>query len=737
MRVWPGQPYPLGATWDGAGVNFALFSEHATRVELCLFDAVESTKETHRVPLPERTDLVWHGYFPDLVPGQLYGYRVHGPYDPAQGHRFNPNKLLLDPYAKLIGRRLHWDDSVFGYPIGGDDLGFDERDSAPFAPLARVIDPAFTWGDDRPPRTPWHKTLIYEAHVKGLTMRHPEVPEHLRGTYAGVASEPILRHLTELGVTAIELLPVHHHVDDRYLEDKGLVNYWGYNTLAFFAPHSAYVTTATSRDAVQQFKTMVRGLHSAGIEVILDVVYNHTAEGNQNGPTLSWRGIDNASYYMLSPEDRRYYMDFTGCGNVPNMSHPRVLQMIMDSLRYWVTEMHVDGFRFDLASTLARELYEVNRLGSFFDIIHQDPVLSQVKLIAEPWDVGPGGYMVGNFPPGWAEWNGIYRDEIRDFWRGAGDATANELATRLSGSSDLYQSDGRKPYASVNFITCHDGFSLRDLVSYNEKHNEANHEDNRDGADDNRSWNCGAEGPTDDPAINALRAQQMRNFIATLFLSQGVPMLLAGDELMHTQGGNNNTYCQDSEIAWLDWDLDDDRRAFLDFVKLASRVWRTHPVLQRRNFFKGRPIRGEDIKDISWLEPSGEEMGDESWNAGYVRCLGMRLAGDAIGETDERGDPIVCETILALFNAHWEPVPFTLPPHPPERHWEVLFDTADPELQLNSFDEGQEYDLKGRSVVVLRLRDRVEHPPELLTAAQSERLFEGRMDLSERRIPRP
>ncbi|QDV38397.1 glycogen debranching protein GlgX [Tautonia plasticadhaerens] len=735
MRVWPGQPYPLGATWNGAGVNFALFAEHATKVELCLFDSVESTQESHRIALPERTDLVWHGYLPDVVPGQLYGYRVHGPYEPAQGHRFNPNKLLLDPYAKLIGRRLTWDDSLFGYKVGQDDTTFDERDSAPFAALARVVDPAFTWGDDRRPRTPWHKTLIYEAHVKGLTMKHPEVPEHLRGTYAGVASEPILRHLTDLGVTAIELLPIHHHADDRYLEEKGLVNYWGYNTLAFFAPHSDYVGTTTALDAVQQFKTMVRGLHSAGIEVILDVVYNHTAEGNQNGPTLSWRGVDNASYYMLSPEDPRYYMDFTGCGNVPNMSHPRVLQMIMDSLRYWVTEMHVDGFRFDLASTLARELYEVNRLGSFFDIIHQDPVLSQVKLIAEPWDVGPGGYMVGNFPPGWAEWNGIYRDEIRDFWRGQETAAA-ELATRLSGSSDLYQSDGRKPYASVNFITCHDGFSLRDLVSYNEKHNEANHEDNRDGADDNRSWNCGVEGPTDDPGIVALRVQQMRNFIATLMFSQGVPMMLAGDELMHTQGGNNNTYCQDSDISWLDWNLDDTRRDFLDFVKKVSRVWRTFPVFQRRNFFKGRPIRGKDIKDLSWLDPSGQEMGDEAWGAGFVRCLGMRLAGDAIGERDERGEPIVSETILALFNAHWEPVPFTLPDHQPERHWEVLLDTAAPDAAPASYPQGQQYDLKGRSVVLFRLRLNEEHAGDALSAEQTDQAFSGRLDMPERRAPR-
>ena len=737
MRVWPGQPYPLGATWDGAGVNFALFSENATKVELCLFDDVDADKETERITLPERTDFVWHAYLPDIVYGQLYGYRVHGPHEPAQGHRFNPNKIVLDPYAKLIGRDVRWDDSVFGYPLGGPDgdLGFDDRDSAPFAPLARVVDPSFTWGDDRAPRTAWHKTLIYEAHVKGLTMRHPEVPEHLRGTYAGVASEPILRHLTELGVTAVELLPIHYHADDRHLVDKGLVNYWGYNTLGFFAPQGTYATTGTSLDAVQQFKTMVRGLHTAGIEVILDVVYNHTAEGNQNGPTLSWRGVDNASYYMLSPEDPRYYMDFTGCGNVPNMSHPRLLQMIMDSLRYWVTEMHVDGFRFDLASTLARELYEVDRLGTFFDIVHQDPVLSQVKLIAEPWDVGPGGYMVGNFPPGWAEWNGIYRDQIREFWRGEGESTANELATRLSGSSDLYQSDGRKPYASVNFITCHDGFSLRDLVSFNQKHNEANLEDNRDGADDNRSWNCGTEGPTDDPEINALRLQQQRNFITTLLLSQGVPMLLAGDELMHTQGGNNNTYCQDSEISWLDWELDDRRRDFLDFVRKVSRIWRTHPVFQRRHFFKGRPIRG--VKDLSWLDPSGEEMGDEAWESGFVRCLGMRLAGDAIGETDERGEPIVSETVLALFNAHWDGVPFTLPAHQEDCRWERLIDTAEPDCEPSYMEGGTQYDLRGRSVVVLRLRSIAEHAGDALSAIQTDQLFEGRMHLPERHSPKP
>jgi isoamylase len=728
MRVWPGRPYPLGATWDGAGVNFALFAEHATRVELCLFDSLDAAREPHRIALPEQTDQVWHAYLPDALPGQLYSYRVHGPYEPGAGHRFNPHKLVLDPYAKLIGRDLCWDDALFGYQVGDPaaDLSLDERDSAPFAPLARVIDPAFTWGDDRPPRTAWHKTLIYEAHVKGLTRRHPEVPELLRGTYLGLASEPVIQHLTELGVTAIELLPVHHHVDDRFLIEKGLVNYWGYDTLAFFAPDGRYAALGTTLDAVQQFKTTVRSLHTAGIEVILDVVYNHTAEGNQMGSTLSWRGVDNTSYYMLSPEDRRYYMDFTGCGNVPNMSHPRVLQLIMDSLRYWVLEMHVDGFRFDLASTLARELYEVNRLGAFFDIIHQDPVLSQVKLIAEPWDVGPGGYMVGNFPVGWSEWNGRYRDDLRSFWKGDG-CTASELATRLSGSSDLYADDGRRPYASINFITCHDGFTLQDLVSYNEKHNEANGEGNRDGHDDNRSWNSGAEGPADDPGIIALRERQKRNFLAMLLLSQGVPMLLGGDELSHTQHGNNNAYCQDNEITWLDWALDGREEDFLDFVRKVSQIWRSQPVLQRRKFFKGRPIRGAGVKDISWLDPSGGEMIDEAWTAGYVRCLGMRLAGDVIEEVDERGEPIVGETLLILLNAHWEPIPFTLPEHQPDRHWERLLDTADPGVEPGSFEEGQRYDLRDRSLAVLRLRERREEAGEALSAEQAEQLFEGRL----------
>ncbi|HXD85855.1 MAG TPA: glycogen debranching protein GlgX, partial [Urbifossiella sp.] len=611
MRIWPGRPYPLGATWDGAGVNFALFSEFATKIELCLFENAAAPSECERIELRERTDQVWHCYLPDVLPNQLYGYRVHGPYEPAKGHRFNPHKILLDPYAKLIGRDVSWDDQLFGYTIGQDDLSFDERDSAAHAPLAAVVDTAFTWGDDKPPRTPWHKTFIYEMHVKGFTQLHPEVPENVRGSYTALASEAVIKHLKGLNVTAIELLPVHQHLNDRHLLERGLTNYWGYNTLGFFAPHFGYQSANLNFNPVNEFKMMVRAMHAASIEVILDVVYNHTAEGSHLGPTLSWRGIDNASYYRLSP-DPRYYMDFTGCGNTLNMQNPRVLQLIMDSLRYWVKEMHVDGFRFDLASTLARELFDVNKLGAFFDIIHQDPIISQVKLIAEPWDVGPGGYQVGNFPPGWTEWNGKYRDCVRKFWKGDG-GTASEFATRLCGSSDLYEWSGRKPYASINFITCHDGFSLNDLVSYNDKHNEANGEENNDGCSNNDSWNCGAEGPTDDSNINALRDKQKRNFLLTLMLSQGVPMLLAGDELSHTKKGNNNTYCQDNELTWLNWNLDDRQEAFLRFAVLASRIWREQPVLQRRQFFLGRSIRGEGITDVSWFNPDGKDMSDDDW----------------------------------------------------------------------------------------------------------------------------
>ena len=702
IRVWPGRPYPQGATWDGTGVNFAIFSENATRVELCLFDSIEDTKEIHRIPLPECTDMVWHGYLPDVEPGQLYGYRIHGPYEPTKGHRFNPRKLVLDPYAKAIGRDVKWDDSLFGYQIGNpaQDLSYDNRDNAAYCPLAAVIDTAFTWGDDRALRTPWHKTLIYEAHVKGLTMRHPGVPERVKGTYAGIASEAVIEHLLDLGITAIELMPVHFHLNDRHLLEKGLTNYWGYNTLGFFAPHLDYASRHSPRKSVQEFKMMVRAMHAAGIEVILDVVYNHTAEGNQLGPTLSFRGVDNASYYRPAP-DPRYYMDFTGCGNTLNMVHPRVLQLVMDSLRYWVTEMHVDGFRFDLASTLARELHDVDRLGAFFDIIHQDPLLSQVKLIAEPWDVGPGGYQVGNFPVLWTEWNGKYRDTMRRFWKSDG-GLVSEFATRLAGSSDLYQHDGRKPYASINFITCHDGFTLQDLVSYNHKHNEANGEENRDGSDDNNSWNCGAEGPSDNPGIVALREQQKRNLIATLMFSEGVPMLLAGDELSHTQNGNNNAYCQDNELTWLNWELDERKQKFMDFVRKCTRIWREQPVLQRRNFFLGRAIRGSDIKDISWFEPYGSEMSDEAWNAQFVRCLGVRLAGDLLNQTDEHGQPIVGDTLLLLMNAHWEQIQFTLPQTRKEHQWQLMIDTANPDAKPQIFVGGQRYPLKGRSLALLR-----------------------------------
>jgi len=700
---WPGHPYPLGATWDGKGVNFALFSEHASGVELCLFESSEAEKESVRIRFTEYTDHVWHAYLPEVLPGQLYGYRVSGPYEPQLGHRFNPNKILLDPYAKGIGRNLRWADEVFGYRLGDSeiDLSFDDRDSAPFAPLAMVIDPAFTWGNDRHPRTPWHKTILYELHVKGFTQLQQGLPERLRGTYAGLASESVIKHLTDLGITAVELLPVQYFLHDRHLLDRGLTNYWGYNTLGYFAPASQYAVPAIQQDAVQQFKTMVAALHQAGIEVILDVVYNHTGEGNQLGPTLSMRGIDNSAYYKLTEPDCRFYRDYTGTGNSLNVRHPRVLQLIMDSLRYWVTYMHVDGFRFDLASTLARELYDVDRLGAFFDIIHQDPILSQVKLIAEPWDVGEGGYQVGKFPVLWSEWNGVYRDNIRRFWKGDG-GLLPDFATRLSGSSDLYEGDGRKPYASINFITCHDGFTLQDFVSFDEKHNEANGENNLDGTNDNYSWNCGMEGPTDDPAINTLRAQQKRNFMATLLLSAGVPMLLAGDEIGHTQQGNNNAYCQDNETTWLKWNLSDEQRDFLRFVRSVINIRQTQPVFQRRKFFLGRQIDGATVADISWFQPSGEEMSDEAWNAGYTQSLGVLLPGDLICDVDERGGPIIGDSIVLLVNASHQPIPFTLPSCGENQEWERLIDTAAPEVAVMKCKSGDQYESTGRSIVILR-----------------------------------
>jgi isoamylase len=722
MRVWPGRPYPLGATWDGAGVNFSLFSENATKVELCLFDNAEAQKETASIPLTEQTAQVWHNYFPDITPGQLYGYRVHGPFEPGKGQRFNPGKLLLDPYAKAIGRDLKWDDSLFGYRLDQQDgdLTVDDRDSAAFAPLAAVVDTAFTWGDDRRPATPWHKTLIYELHVKGFTKQMPEAPEKVRGTYAGLASEASVQHLLELGVTAVELLPVHYHVDDRFLTEKGRVNYWGYNTLGFFAPDPRYATDPSPEAAIREFKMMVRSLHAAGIEVILDVVYNHTAEGNQLGPTLSFRGIDNASYYRLAP-DPRYYMDFTGCGNTFNMRHPQVLQLIMDSLRYWVLDMHVDGFRFDLASTLARELYEVDRLGAFFDIIHQDPIISQVKLIAEPWDVGPGGYQVGCFPVLWTEWNGKYRDNLRRFWKGDG-GTVSEFATRLAGSSDLYEQTGRAPSASINFITCHDGFTLEDLVSYNDKHNEANGEENRDGSSANDSWNCGVEGPTDDPSVLQLRERQKRNLLVSLMLSQGVSMLLAGDEIGHSQKGNNNAYCQDNELTWLNWNLDERKQNLLEFTRRVSRIWREHPVFQRRKFFQGRALRGSDVKDISFLEPSGIEMSDEAWGRGFVRSLGVRLAGDLIGDVDERGEPVVDETALILLNAHHESISFTLPPTREGQVWECVLDTVEGREESRTLHGGDLYDVGDRSLAIFFTREEQDaRRPASLTETDSLR----------------
>ncbi len=704
MKIQTGRPYPLGSSWDGVGTNFALFSEHATKVELCLFDSPQATKETHRVTLPEQTDMVWHGYIRDILPGQLYGYRVHGPYDPKTGARFNPAKVVLDPYAKAIGRVNRWGPEMFGYRLGDsqEDLAQDDRDNAAMAPLGAVVDTSFTWGNDVAPRTPWHKTIIYETHVKGYSKLCEAIPENMRGTYAGLATEHAIRHLTDLGVTAVELMPVYHHLDDWHLEQKGLSNYWGYNTLGFFAPEPRYTSMTAPEDAVREFKRMVRSLHSAGIEVILDVVYNHTAEGNHLGPTLSLRGIDNACYYRLTPEDPRYYMDYTGCGNTLQMRQPRVLQFIMDSLRYWVLEMHVDGFRFDLASALARELHEVDKLGAFFDIIHQDPVLSQVKLIAEPWDLGEGGYQVGNFPIGWTEWNGKYRDTVRRFWKGDG-GVVSELATRLCGSSDLYEHNGRRPYASINFITCHDGFTLQDLVSYNSKHNEANQENNKDGTDDNMSWNCGAEGPTSDPTINALRARQMRNFLLTLMVSQGVPMLLAGDEFGHTQNGNNNSYCQDNELSWLSWNLTHDQKKLLEFTQHLTKLRREQPILQRRRFFQGRLLRGKDVKDLSFLEPSGQEMTDEAWNTGYIRCLGMWLAGDISDEVNDQGERVVGDTLLLLLNAHHDPILFTLPEPPMDKRWERLVDTAEEDTEQQVLRRGIRYDLKGRSAALLRM----------------------------------
>ncbi|HEV8674120.1 MAG TPA: glycogen debranching protein GlgX [Methylomirabilota bacterium] len=708
MRTRPGHPYPLGATWDGAGVNFALFSENATGVELCLFNGAGGDGEAEvRVPMTEQTDQVWHIYLPEVRPGQRYGYRVHGPYDPPAGHRFNPAKLLLDPYAKAIDSTVRWSDALFGYEVGHSDadLSRDDRDSAAGMPKCVVIDPAFSWGEDRRPRTPLNQSVIYEVHVKGLTARHADVPKALRGTYAGVASPAAVDYFKALGVTAVELLPIQQFIADKQLVDRGLTNYWGYNSIGFFAPDVGYGASGRAGQQVAEFKTMVKTLHDAGIEVILDVVYNHTAEGNQLGPTLCFRGIDNAAYYRLVADDRRHYMDYTGCGNTLNMTHPRTLQLIMDSLRYWILEMHVDGFRFDLAAALARELSDVDRLGAFFDIIHQDPVISQVKLIAEPWDLGEGGYQVGNFPVLWAEWNGQYRDTVRAYWKGD-EGQAGPLAYRLTGSSDLYGRGGRRPYASINFVTAHDGFTLADLVSYNQKHNEANGEENRDGADHNLSWNCGAEGPTDDQGVAALRERQKRNFMATLLLSQGVPMLAGGDEIGRTQQGNNNAYCQDNELSWHDWNLDRARRDLLRFVRFLIGLRRRHPVLRRRQFFYGRRIHGSEVKDLAWFRPDGKEMTEEDWTNPHTRCFGLRLSGDAIEDVDARGRRIADDTFLIMLNAHHESVPFLLPAHRRGVRWEVVVDTraADGRRKHAPLKGGEVYELEGRVLALLRLQ---------------------------------
>jgi isoamylase len=671
----PGNPYPQGANWDGAGVNFSLFSESATGVELCLYDDRDENLETARIAITEQTDCVWHIYLQGAKPGLRYGYRVHGPYNPNNGHRFNPAKLLVDPYARSIDGFLRWDDALFGYTIGhpDEDLSRDDRDSAPFVPKSVVVDPYFDWRNDSQLHIPWHETIIYELHVKGFTMLHPEIPDDLRGTYAGLAHPAAIDYLKKLGITSVELMPIHHSVADRHLLKRGLTNYWGYNSLGFFAPDARFSAAGSAGDQVAEFKNMVRTLHSAGLEVILDVVYNHTAEGNQLGPTVSFRGIDNAAYYRAVDGKPRYYMDYTGCGNTLNMRHPRALQLLMDSLRYWVTEMHVDGFRFDLAAALARELHEVDRLGAFFDIIHQDPTLSQVKLIAEPWDLGEGGYQVGNFPVLWSEWNGRYRDCVRDYWRGS-DRGIAEFASRLTGSSDLYESGGRKPYASINFLTAHDGFTLTDLVSYNDRHNENNGEENRDGESNNRSWNCGVEGPAgDNREVSVLRARQKRNFLATLFLSLGVPMLLAGDEFGRTQSGNNNAYCQDNEISWLDWGNIDLKQ--LEFTKEIIQFRKEHPVFCRRKWFQGKSIRGGDVNDLAWFRPDGEQMSDEDWGAGFAKSLGVFLNGDEIPSVDAAGRRVLDQSFYLIFNAHWEPVEFVLPPEVWGQSWTRVLDT--------------------------------------------------------------
>jgi glycogen operon protein len=703
MQIWPGQPYPLGATFDGVGTNFSLFSEAAQRVELCLFN--EDRGETH-LDLPEMTALCWHGYMPNVRPGQRYGFRVHGNWSPENGLWANPSKLLMDPYAKAVEGSWDWNEAIFPYHFADPENSRNELDSGPFVPKSVVINPFFDWGHDRRPNTPWHKTVVYETHVKGFTKTHPGIPEQLRGTYAGMAHPVAVNYLKGLGVTAVELLPVHQFVQDSSLTDRGLRNYWGYNSIGYLAPHNEYAASGQRGEQVQEFKQLVKTMHAAGIEVILDVVYNHTAEGNHLGPMLSFKGIDNPAYYRLVGDNRRYYMDYTGTGNTLNMRHPHVLQLLMDSLRYWVLDMHVDGFRFDLAATLARELHDVDRLSAFFDLIQQDPVVSQVKLIAEPWDVGEGGYQVGNFPPLWSEWNGKYRDTVRDFWRGT-DQTLAEFAYRFTGSSDLYEATARRPYASINFITAHDGFTLRDLVSFNEKHNEANGEDNRDGESHNRSWNGGEEGPTENPEVLALRQRQTRNFLTTLLLSQGVPMLLGGDEIGRSQRGNNNAYCQDNEISWYDWTNAD--RRLQQFTRRLIQLRLRHPVFCRRRWFQGRPLRGTQVSDIGWFTPGGSEMSEEDWQAGFAKSLGVFLNGRAIPTPNERGEPILDDSFYVVFNAHHEPLDFKMPEKKWGTTWGVVLDTNEDDSHYlreddigRSYEAGDTFQAKPWSLVLLR-----------------------------------
>ncbi|HTF17083.1 MAG TPA: glycogen debranching protein GlgX [Chryseolinea sp.] len=701
MKLRPGHPYPLGATYDGSGVNFALFAENATQVELCLFKSADAKKEYKKILLWERSHQVWHIYVPDIKPGQLYGYRVHGRFEPQNGQRYNPNKLLIDPYAKAISGKIEWDDSLFGYNVHSEDkdLSFSETDSAPFLPKSIVIDQAFDWEDVESPDMPYENTIIYELHVKGFSELNPLIPEKLRGTYAGLAHPESIKYLKFLGITAVELMPVHHFVADRHLKEQGLTNYWGYNTIGFFAPETRYSSSGCMGEQVIEFKEMVKALHAAGIEVILDVVYNHTAEGNELGPTLSFKGVDNEAYYRLA-EDKRYYMDYTGTGNTLNANLPSVLRLIMDSLRYWITEMHVDGLRFDLAATLARELHAVNQLSAFFDIIHQDPVISQVKLIAEPWDVGEGGYQVGNFPPGWLEWNGKYRDCVRDYWRGA-DSMLGEFAMRFTGSPDLYEDNNRKPSASVNFVTAHDGFTLHDLVSYNEKHNEANGEDNRDGESHNRSWNCGIEGETIDKNVVQLRQRQKRNFLTTLFISQGIPMIVAGDEIGRTQKGNNNAYCQDNEISWINWANMDEE--LLAFVQKLIAFRRTHPIFSRRRWFQGQAVKGRGLNDISWFLPEGTEMTDENWQHSFAKSLGVYLNGQGIHTRDALGRKVTDDSFYIIFNAHYEPIGFKLPPESYGKTWSKVLDTAKKNFRKEQWVSPESVVTAGaRSILILK-----------------------------------